>query len=146
MIRVDDAPFDPELELAGFRLAHRAAGAVASFLGCVRGDGATALVLEHHPVLTRRAIDGFVQEACQRFDLLGVSVIHRYGRMAPGEPIVLVASASAHRRAALDAVDFLMDLLKMETPFWKREETAEGERWIEPRPEDYADRRRWIKE
>lgn len=142
MVRLEAQAFDPEAELAAFRRNNPQAGAVASFLGCVRG-GVDALVLEHHPSLTSQAIAACAQRAAQRFALEGVLVIHRHGRMAPGEPIVLVACASAHRRAAFEAASYLMDYLKTEAPFWKREERAGARRWIEPRPQDYAARDAW---
>ncbi len=143
MIRVEAAPFDPEAELAAFRAAQAPAGAIASFLGCVRGGGTEALILEHHPVLTAQAIHSFADGARQRFELLGLLIIHRFGRLAPAEPIVLVAAAALHRRPALQAVDYLMDLLKTEAPFWKREALSNEERWIEPHQADYAARDRW---
>jgi molybdopterin synthase catalytic subunit len=136
-------PFDPEPEIAAFRRANAGAGAVASFTGCVRGDSINALVLEHHPTLTQKTIQAFAAEALARFELTAALVIHRYGRMGPSEPIVLVAAASPHRRQALQAVDFLMDLLKTEAPFWKREEKGDRSVWIEPRTDDYAARDRW---
>lgn len=143
MMRVTPEPFEPETELAAFRATHRQAGAVASFVGCVRGRDADALVLEHYPALTEQVIDQFVAEARARFALEGVLVRHRVGRMTGGEPIVLVACASAHRKQALAGVDFLMDKLKTEAPFWKREENNGESRWIEPRPEDYQAGRGW---
>lgn len=142
-VRLAAEPFDPEAELAAFRRANAGAGAVASFTGCVRGEGIDALVLEHHPTLTHRSIKAFAAEAVARFKLSAALVIHRYGRMHPSEPIVLVATASPHRREALQAVDFLMDLLKTEAPFWKKEEQGDRAVWIEPRTDDYAARDRW---
>ncbi|KAF0179186.1 MAG: molybdenum cofactor biosynthesis protein MoaE [Hyphomonadaceae bacterium] len=142
-VRIVCEAFDPEGEIAAFRAAHAHAGAIASFTGCVRGGETEALALEHYADLTHRTIAGFVHEARARFDLMGVCIIHRVGRMAPGEAIVLVACASAHRKDALAAVDCLMDRLKTDAPFWKREETGEERRWIEPRAEDVAAARRW---
>lgn len=142
-VRIVFDAFDPEGEIAAFRAAHVHAGAIASFTGCVRGGETEALVLEHYVDLTHRTITGFVDEARVRFDLISVCVIHRVGRMAPGEAIVLVACASAHRKDALGAVDCLMDRLKTDAPFWKREEAGEERRWIEPRAEDIAAARRW---
>ncbi len=142
-VRIVSEAFDPEGEIAAFRAAHVHAGALATFTGCVRGGGTEALVLEHYAELTHGTIAGFVDEARVRFDLMGVCIIHRVGRMAPGEAIVLVACASAHRKDALGAVDCLMDRLKTDAPFWKREEAGEERRWIEPRAEDIAAARRW---
>lgn len=143
MIRIETDSFDPEATLAGFRAKNRSAGAITSFVGCVRGDAADVLVLEHHPVLTRYAIQSFAAQVRERFSLEDILAIHRVGAMMAGEPIVLVAAASAHRRAALDAVDMLMDLLKTEAPFWKREVRDGQAHWVEPRPDDYAARTRW---
>ncbi len=142
-IRIVSEAFDPEGEIAAFRAAHGHAGAIASFTGCVRGGETEALVIEHYRDLTHRTIAGFVEEAWGRFDLLGALIIHRVGRMAPGEAIVLVVCASAHRKDALGAVDCLMDRLKTDAPFWKREEMCDQRRWIEPRAEDFATARRW---
>jgi molybdopterin synthase catalytic subunit len=146
MLRVTPHPFDPEAELAGFRRAAAGAGAIASFTGCVRGGEADALVLEHYPAIVEREILTFISEARVRFALESVLVIHRVGRMGAGEAIVLAAAASAHRKDALGAVDYLMDRLKTDAPFWKREETGGESRWIEPRAEDYAATARWTKE
>lgn len=144
MIRVREASFDPEAELAAFRARVSGAGAVASFVGCVRATpNMHGLYLEHYPAMTERAIMAFVDEATTRFALMSALVIHRVGAMAPGEPIVLVACASAHRKQALSGVDYLMDRLKTEAPFWKREEGVGGHRWIEPHDEDYAAAAHW---
>jgi molybdopterin synthase catalytic subunit len=147
MISVQAEPFDPGIEYARLAAACVDAGAIASFSGIVRpaSDGSTvdALELEHHPGFTLKVIDGIAEDARERFDLLGLAIIHRYGRLQPGEPIVFVAAAAAHRRAAFDAVDYLMDRLKTEAPFWKREHGPGGARWIEARPMDHEDRARW---
>jgi len=124
-----------------------ALGAVASFVGLVRdlGDGPplVALELEHYPGMAERALAELEAEARQRWPLGEVLVIHRYGRLLPGEKIVLVAVASAHRAAALAACAFLIDLLKTRVPFWKLEETSAGRRWLEPRAEDQQAAERW---
>lgn len=142
MIEIAGTPFDPAARLGDFCAREGDAGAIASFVGVVRGPAA-ALELEHHPSFTRKVIEEIVDGARARFALLDVLVIHRFGRMVPGEPIVLVAAAAAHRRDAFDSVDFLMDRLKVEAPFWKREEGPDGHRWIEPRASDLHDRQRW---
>lgn len=147
MIRVQTKPFDPAAELALLLAEAPGAGAVVSFVGLVRdvtGDEAvSALELEHYPGFTLRTVEAIGRDACARFDLAGLNIVHRYGRLAPAEPIVFAAAAAAHRRAAFDAVDYLMDRLKTEAPFWKREHGTHGSGWIEPRPSDIADRQRW---
>lgn len=147
MISVQSEPFDPGAEYGRFAMACPQAGAIASFTGIVRpssdGTEVTELELEHHPRFTRRTIDEIAEAARSRFGLSGLIIIHRYGRLLPGEPIVFVAATAPHRRAAFDAVDYLMDRLKTEAPFWKREHGRGGSRWIEARPTDHADRSRW---
>lgn len=144
MIRISDQPFDPERELAAFRRAQSQSGAIASFTGLVRNDGQTeVLTLSHYPRFTETHIEAFLREAKARWALHGATIIHRVGRMEPGEPIVFVATASPHRRAAFEACDFLMDHLKSEAPFWKSETRAGRSEWIEPRHEDAADLGRW---
>jgi molybdopterin synthase catalytic subunit len=145
VIRVEAERFDPGAELASFMAEHPAAGAIASFIGAVRGDGGevTQLELSHYPGFTERALVAIGEEARLRFDLLGHLVVHRFGSLGPAEPIVFVAAAAPHRRAALDAVDYLMDRLKTEAPFWKREHGPAGARWIEARDADHAARARW---
>jgi molybdopterin synthase catalytic subunit len=147
MIRIQSDPFDPAAELAGFAARAPGAGAIASFTGLVRAasDGApvTALHLEHYPALTARLVESIGDDARARFGLAALLIVHRHGAMAPGEPIVFVAAAAEHRRAAFDGVDYMMDRLKTEAPFWKREDGPDGARWIEPRPADREDRARW---
>lgn len=146
MIRVAIGPqdFDPGAELAALG-GMAGAGAVASFIGHVRGDGGlTALTLEHYPGMTEAACRRIAEEAAGRWPLLGLTVIHRFGRLEPGARIVLAAAVSTHRGAALEAVQFLMDWLKTEAPFWKREEFLDGgARWVEPRQSDADAARRW---
>jgi molybdopterin synthase catalytic subunit len=146
-IRILAEPFDPDAALAAFRQRLEMAGAMTSFLGQVRptADGAAVgtLELQHYPGQTERGIDDMLTAAEQRWPLEAALVIHRVGSMQPREPIVLVAAASAHRRAAFEAADFLMDYLKSRALFWKSETTANGKAWIEPRDEDYADAARW---
>ena len=143
MIRVTAEPIDPAALLAAFSDANADAGAVTSFLGKVRGDGVDALELDHHPTFTAAMIAQIAADARARFAIADCLIVHRVGRLLPGEPIVLVAAASSHRRAAFDAVDYLMDRLKTEAPLWKREVRKDGEEWIEARPSDLADRARW---
>ena len=150
MIRVQTAPFDPHAETAAFAKGRGEAGALASFVGTVRdsahGDIVSALELEAYPGFTEKQIAQIEAEARGRFDVIDTLVIHRYGRMAPGEAIVLVAALSKHRREALQAVDYLMDRLKTEAPFWKREVRPDGVEWIEPRADDRAAHARWTSE
>ncbi len=147
MIRVQAELFDPAAELAGFARGRTDVGGVASFIGLVRdehgGEPVAAMTLEHYPGMTERQLAAIEAEARERWPLLDVLVIHRHGRMLPGEPIVLVATASAHRAAALEACAFLIDWLKTKAPFWKLEETGRGERWVEARASDEAAARRW---
>ena len=152
MIRVEEAAFDVGRELAAFGsrdgLGNDTIGAVASFVGYVRGaePGAPPLVamtLEHYPGMTERQLAAIEAEARGRWPLADVLVIHRYGRLVPGEPIVLVAVAAAHRRAAFEACEFLMDWLKTKAPFWKLEETAAGADWVEAKTSDDAAAERW---
>jgi molybdopterin synthase catalytic subunit len=147
MIRVQAEPFDPFDESAHFAAGRSEAGALATFVGTVRcsahGGEVAALELEHYPGFTEKQIAQIEAEARERFDVIDTLVIHRHGRMEPGEAIVLVCALSKHRREALQAVDYLMDRLKTEAPFWKREVRPDGAEWIEPRGDDHAARSRW---
>jgi molybdopterin synthase catalytic subunit len=147
VIRISGAPFDPAAELQSFMASAGGGGAVVSFVGSVRADAAggavEALELRHYPVFTEKSVAAIAEDARRRFDIADLLIIHRYGRMEPGEPIVLVATASVHRRAAFEAADYLMDRLKTEAPFWKLEHRDSGREWIEPRASDIADRARW---
>ena len=149
MIRVQTAAFDPHAETAAFQCGRGEAGALASFIGTVRdsahGGEVSALELEAYPGFTEKQIAAIEADARSRFDVVDTLVIHRYGRMLPGEAIVLVAALSKHRREALQAVDYLMDRLKTEAPFWKKEVRPEGAEWIEPRNDDHASRAKWDK-
>lgn len=142
-VRVQDEPFDPTAELA--KLQTGGAGALASFAGYVRGEnGAVAeLILDHYPGFTESEIARIETQARNRFDVIDTLIIHRYGAIRAGEPIVLVAALAAHRKPALQAVDFIMDHLKTDAPFWKRESGQHGARWIEPRNTDRAARAAW---
>ncbi len=143
--RVQAAPFDMAAETAALSAGRVDVGGVASFLGLCRGDdGLSALVLEHYPGMTEKALAGIAAEAEARWPLTGCTVIHRYGRILPGEPIVLVLTASRHRTAALEACAFLIDWLKTGAPFWKSEEFADGtSRWVEARASDDAAAAKW---
>lgn len=147
MIRVQTEAFDPHAETAAFAKGRGEAGALASFIGTVRdsayGGAVAALELEGYPGFTEKQIARIEADARARFDVMDTLVIHRYGRMAPGEAIVLVVALSKHRREALQAVDYLMDRLKTEAPFWKKEVRAEGSEWIEPRADDREAHARW---
>ncbi len=143
-IRVQAQPFDPGLELAALNLGRQDVGAVASFIGHVRGgDGLVALTLEHYPGMTEQHLADIEAEAHRRWPLLGSTVIHRVGRLLPGDAIVLVATASAHRDAAFAACAFLMDWLKTKAPFWKYEETIQGGHWVEAHDKDETAAARW---
>lgn len=146
-VRVVETPFDPSAELAAFCRGRADVGAIASFIGLVRddhgGERILAMTLEHYPGMTERQLARIEAEARARWPLFDVLVIHRVGRMLPGEPIVLVATASAHRAAALEACAFLIDWLKTKAPFWKLEETPAGARWVEARASDEEAAARW---
>lgn len=129
---------------AAFMSVHGAAGAVVTFTGVVRPDGGTqALYLDWYPGMTEVSLKDIAEAAAARFAVTAVCVRHRCGEVRTGDPIVFVAAASAHRRAAFEAADYLMDRLKNEAALWKREVTADGSRWIEPRDEDRKDLGRW---
>ena len=148
MVRVQAELFDPAAELAAFARGRTDVGGIATFLGLVRdehgGERVSAMTLEHYPGMTERKLAEIEHEARARWpDLQDTLVIHRHGRMLPGEPIVLVATASAHRQAALDACAFLIDWLKTKAPFWKLEETGGDERWVEARASDDQAAAKW---
>ena len=150
-VRIQQADFDVGAELVALQGGRTDIGAVASFVGCVRGrthenardDDVSALTLEHYPGLTERAIEAMIAAAEARFGVLDARVIHRVGRLLPGERIVLVAAVSSHRRDAFQACEFLMDYLKTHAPFWKKEATPQGERWVDARVADDAALARW---
>lgn len=144
-IVVQQASFDIAAETAALTTGRTDIGAVASFIGiCRADDGLAAMVLEHYPGMTERAMARIATEAETRWPLTGCTLIHRVGRIEPGSAIVLVLTASGHRAAALEACAFLMDWLKTRAPFWKREEfTAGHARWVEARAEDDAAAQRW---
>ncbi|MBW8458458.1 MAG: molybdopterin synthase catalytic subunit MoaE [Thiobacillus sp.] len=146
-ILVQADPFDLGAEVAAMSRGRTDIGAIASFVGLARdlneGSGVAAMTLEHYPGMTEKALAAVVDDACSRWTLLDVTVIHRVGRLLPGDPIVLVAVASQHRGEAFDACEFIMDYLKTQAPFWKKEETMEGDRWVEARASDDAAAARW---
>ncbi|QEL65499.1 molybdenum cofactor biosynthesis protein E [Oryzomicrobium terrae] len=146
-IAVQEADFDVGVELAALTRGQPAVGACASFVGYVRdrNDGAAvaAMTLEHYPGMTEKALATIVDEARGRWALLDVTVIHRVGRLDIGDQIVLVAVTSAHRGEAFAACEFIMDYLKTRAPFWKREETPEGARWVDARETDDVAAGRW---
>jgi molybdopterin synthase catalytic subunit len=147
---IQSADFDVAAELAALRSGDLGVGALASFVGTVRDrhGGASAgnvsqMELEHYPGMTEAAIEAMIDQAMQRFDIRAARVIHRVGVLQPGDQIVLVAVASAHRGQAFQACEFLMDYLKTQAPFWKKETTADGARWVDARVEDDAALARW---
>ena len=144
-VRIQSAPFDYGAECAAFAAAAEGAGAVVTFLGVVRDNDGTlrAMEIEHYPGMTEKAIAGLVEEARGRWSLADVLVIHRHGRLAPGEPIMMVATASRHRAAAFAAAEFLMDYLKSRAPFWKKEIGAEWVGWVAAKDEAEAALSRW---
>jgi molybdopterin synthase catalytic subunit len=160
VVRVQAEDFDVGAEIARLRHGHPDVGAIASFVGIVRDrnvvdavteaaidaggtDDVATLTLEHYPGMTERSLEAICAGACARWPLVDVTVIHRVGTLRPTDQIVFVAASSAHRGAAFDATAFLMDYLKTEAPFWKKETTPDGERWVEARASDDAARERW---
>ncbi|TGX50304.1 molybdenum cofactor biosynthesis protein MoaE [Sphingomonas gei] len=142
-VSVDSAPIELSVEVAA--LEERGAGGVATFTGLVRGDdGVTALELEHYPGMTEAVLIDLAEAATSRWELLGVTIVHRVGIMTPGERIVFVGAAAHHRREALDACAYLIDRLKTDAPFWKREQIGEGARWVEARASDGDAAGRWL--
>ncbi|HMM47532.1 MAG TPA: molybdopterin synthase catalytic subunit MoaE [Thiobacillaceae bacterium] len=148
-ITVQEAAFDLGAEIRAIQAGRSDVGAVASFVGFARdvndGVGVVAMTLEHYPGMTEKALTALVDEACARWALLDVTLIHRVGRLLPGDPIVLVAVASTHRADAFAACEFIMDALKTRAPFWKKEETPAGDRWVEARASDAAAAARWAR-
>lgn len=146
-VRVQAGDFDVGRELAQLRAGNLRAGAVACFIGTVRdaNDGATitGMTLEHYPGMTEAALAEIVDDALRRFDIHDALVIHRVGALSPGDQIVLVAVTGAHRGAAFDACEYVMDLLKTRAPFWKKERLPNGERWVDARASDDEAAERW---
>ena len=148
MIRLTFDPFDPGALLSEFCRGRSEVGAVATFTGLTRAEaGATTILeLEAYPGFTEAEIGKVADRARARFGLDDLLILHRVGKIPPGEPVVFVATAARHRRAAFEACDFMMDYLKSKAPFWKKEHGPDGDRWIEPRAEDHTDLARWEKE
>jgi len=146
-VRVQAGVFDPGAETNALHAANVGVGAVVAFVGYVRdfndGREVAGMFLEHYPGMTEKALGKIVLEAEQRWPLLKVEVLHRIGALQPGEPIVFVGVASAHRQAAFDACNFVMDYLKTRAPFWKKEQTSDGPRWVEGKDSDAAAAARW---
>jgi molybdopterin synthase catalytic subunit len=145
-IRIQTEPFDPGQELNNFLAASHGAGGAATFTGLVRSDPhdpITSLTLECYPELARNQIAAIEAEAVSRFGLIRLTIIHRYGRLSPGEPIVQVMTLAPHRAAAFEAAEFLMDYLKTDAPFWKKEAARNGERWVAHNPDDDRAKSRW---
>jgi len=143
-IRIETQVFDVNAEIAAITKGANAVGAVVTFTGHVRGDDdLTSLTLEHYPGMTEREIACCIDEAEKRWALLGTTIIHRIGKLAPGDPIVLVATASAHRKDAFSAAEFLMDYLKTRAPFWKEEQRGAATHWVEGKTSDTERAKRW---
>lgn len=153
-VSIQTADFDVSAELAALRSQHGDAGAVCSFVGAVRGhvgapdgpappDAVLAMELEHYPGMTERAIGAILHEACQRFEVLAARVVHRVGRLQPMDQIVLVAVATRHRGSSFLACELVMDYLKTQAPFWKKEYTPLGARWVDARESDGVAAARW---
>lgn len=146
-IQVDEKDFDAGAEIAALRAGNPQIGAVASFVGLVRdrnaGSEVSRMTLEHYPAMTQRVLEAIVAQAVGRWALLDVTVIHRVGELHPGDQIVLVAAASGHRADAFAACEFIMDSLKTQAPFWKKEQTSTGEKWVDQRVADEQAATRW---
>jgi molybdopterin synthase catalytic subunit len=146
-VRVQEVDFDTGHELEAMTRGRKDVGALASFTGLVRdandGSPVSAMTLEHYPGMTEKALAGICGEAHSRWNLIDTLVIHRVGALKPGDRIVLVGVTSAHRGEALAACEFIMDYLKTRAPFWKREDTPQGTRWVEPRPSDDSAAAKW---
>ncbi|SMX40615.1 molybdenum cofactor biosynthesis protein MoaE [Maliponia aquimaris] len=143
---VQEAPFDFGAEAAGFAAGRHDMGAVVTFTGIVRdlkGGGLRAMEIEHYPGMTQKALEKIAGEAVARWSLGDVLVIHRYGRMEPGEQIMMVATAAPHRKDAFEAAEYLMDYLKSRAPFWKKEQTVDNAAWVAARDEDEDALTRW---
>lgn len=146
-VSIQTHDFDLTAEIAALRAGQPEVGAVCSFIGTVRdrndGSAVASMELEHYPGMTEKAIEAMIDEAHRRFDILGVRVIHRVGLLQPLDQIMMVAVVSAHRGQSFEACEFLMDYLKTQAPFWKKEQTPEGARWVDARVADDAALARW---
>ncbi len=147
MIKIQTEPFDVGAEIARLYAQRPEVGAVASFLGIMRdkneGAGVTEMFLEHYPAMTLKSLENLESQARRRWAVQDVSIIHRHGHLHPTDPIVLVAVSSEHRRDAFAACEFIMDYLKTQAPFWKRESTTDGKRWVAARASDTEAAERW---
>jgi molybdopterin synthase catalytic subunit len=147
-VRVQREDFDLGAELAALRAGRTDIGALVTFTGLVRdsadGQPITSMELEHYPAMTSKALEAIENEAHERWPLQASLILHRFGPLAPGDQIMMVATASAHRTAAFEAAEFLMDYLKSRAPFWKKERTAEGGAWVDARDEDETAIGRWL--
>ena len=154
MIRVQSEPFDPGEEVKAFGAGNTSIGGIVTFTGTVRemtpeneGEAAiSSMTLEHYPGMTQKQLEKIEREAQKRWPLEASLIIHRYGKLTPGEPIVFVATASAHRDAAFEACRFLIDWLKTKAPFWKKEDGLEGAKWVEAKEEDDQAADKWEKD
>lgn len=148
-VRVQAEPLDPHREIDLLRLGNPAIGAVVSFIGLMRdineGDRVESLFLEHYPGMTEKALRSIAEEARQRWDLTGCRVVHRVGQMRPADPIVVVAVAGRHRKEAFQSCEYVIDCLKTQAPFWKKETTERGERWVDARVTDVEAQKRWCR-
>ena len=148
-VRVQTEDFDAGLELNKLRNAHKDTGAIVSFIGQVRdindGDTVSQLTLEYYPGMTEKALEAIISQAKSRWNFFDALIIHRVGTLMPTDQIVLVAVSGAHRGEAFKACEFIMDFLKTEAPFWKKEVTSSGEHWLDAKHSDDAARERWIK-
>ena len=146
-VRIQTADFDAGVEMAALRRGNAAVGAVASFVGIVRdvneGDRVSEMTLEHYPGMTEKSIEAIITQARGRWDVIDAVVVHRVGTLKPTDQIVLVVVASGHRGDAFAACEFIMDYLKTQAPFWKKERTGEGTRWVDARAADDAAAERW---
>ena len=146
-VRIQTEDFDVGAEIGALRRGDPAVGAVASFVGLVRdvnaGEQVSEITLEHYPGMTQRALQEIIEQAKARWDIVDLLVIHRVGTLRPADQIVLVAVTGAHRGAAFAACEFVMDYLKTRAPFWKKEQTPAGSRWVDARPSDDAAAQRW---
>ncbi|HVE53309.1 MAG TPA: molybdenum cofactor biosynthesis protein MoaE, partial [Ramlibacter sp.] len=146
-VSIQAADFDVAAEIAALRGGDGGVGAVCSFIGTVRdrseGSAVSAMELEHYPGMTEKAIEAMIDEARRRFDIFGARVVHRVGLLKPGEQIMMVAVTSAHRGQGFQACEFLMDYLTTQAPFWKKEQTPQGARWVDARVTDDAALARW---
>lgn len=147
-VLVQTADFNVDTELLALRQQSKAVGAMVNFIGVVRDTNddqlVSAMELEHYPGMTERSIKDIIEQAAQRWDLIAAKVIHRVGQLLPGDQIVLVAVCSKHRGDAFQACEFIMDFLKTQAPFWKKEQTANGERWVDARSADNTALDKWL--